>query len=607
MSKTIPDPVPNPDPIDYNDLFDRLRILYEHPEQPIAVDTETTGLNVHDGRDRARGISYATILPDKTPISGYVAFDHNVGQNAPQHVQDAISWILQQEGRPLIFQGAQFDILALKTLGIDVSKQLFYDIPTMANLIDENMPNKSMDAVAKKFAPYVSKLTEDEWINQQKVTGWPDTTPERMWDYAVNDAEVTFVTWLELIGHPEWTQTQKSNFWDHKRNEIECLIAMREQGVRLDFEVTEMFAERGEARMKELLDDLGYDKLGPKALTELLLDELKLPVIKRSVKTGNPSFDREVMDEYDTMLELQGSDLGKKILEYRGWQKAVSAGYRAYLKAVSPDGRVRTEYTTHITRTGRLSSKEPNLQQIPRDSTAPWNGQMKTCFIASEGYTMWNVDYSQLELRLMASFAGVDSLKQVFIEGRDIFDEMAQAIGQTRQDTKKFVYANSYGAGDAKIARSIGISVAEAKQIRHDYYAQYPELALFSRKLENMAKRHKKFPYWSGRFRHMPYAGDSYKAMNSFIQGGAADIVARAMVRIFNEVHNDECRLLLQIHDAFGFEIKNGLEDEYLPQIIAIMEDVDTLVKDRIPNGMGTVFAVEAEPWPIYNKENNGN
>lgn len=603
--KEITDPYPNPAPIDYDEVFEGLQKIYNSPDQPLAVDTETTGLGVHDGQDHAIGVSYATVLNGE-PISGYVAFRHSAGENAPQHVQDGIKYVLEQ-GRPLIYQGAQFDILALDTVDIDVKEKPFYDIPSMVNLIDENMPNKSMDMIARKYAPYVKKLTEDEWINHQKITGWPDTTPERIWDYAVNDAEVTYITWLELMMHKEWRDLA-DGYWDYKQAEIRCLIEMRKRGALLDKEIATMFAEKGEARMREILEELGYEKLGPKALTELLLDRLKLPVIKRSKKTGNPSFDREAMEEYDVLLKQTGSDLGQLIFEYRGWQKAVSAGYRAYLKAVSPDGRVRTEYTTHVTRTGRLSSKEPNLQQIPKETENEWNGQMKACFIAKPGYTLWNIDYSQLELRLMASFAGVDVLKQVFIEGRDLFTEMSEALGYSRDDVKTFVYANSYGAGDRKIAAQLGISVAQAKKMRQDYYSVYPEFRILSKRLENMAIRHKKFPYWSGRFRHMPYSGDAYKAMNSFIQGGGADVVARAMIRIFDEVDNEECQMLMQVHDAFVFEIKNGTEDHYLPRITEIMEDVDTLVKDRLPNGTGTRFAVEAELWPVYEKGNiNGN
>lgn len=599
---------PNPDPIDYDRITRDLIAIYEHPTAAVAVDTETTGLAVHDGRHHAIGVSYATVLPNGSAHSGYVAFNHLVGKQAPKRIREMLVYVLEQEGRPLIYQGAQFDICALSTIGINTVDQEFYDVPTMANLIDENMPNKGMDFIAKRFAPDVSKRTEDAWLNNQKVTGWPDTTPERIFDYATNDAEATFVSWDQMIQHREWLALHES-VWPMKQRVIRALLSMRRRGVLLDKQASRTMAQIGNERMAEILEELGYEKLGPIALTEILLEQLKLPVIKRSVKTNKPSFDREVMEEYDEMLEKLDSNLGKLILEYRGWQKAVSAGYQAYLDVVSPDGRVRTEYTTHVVRTGRLSSKNPNLQQIPKESDRekkPWNWQMKAVFIPTPGFKMWNIDYSQLELRLMAAFAGVESLKQVFIEGRDIFTEISERISKPRQTVKTMVYANSYGAGPAKIARSTGLSLKEAKAMLDDYYSSYPELRVFSRKLERRAQTAKKIPMWSGRFRHMPYPKEAYKAMNSFIQGGGADIVERAMVRISEEVCNDDCRMLMQVHDAFVFEIREGLEDDYLPQLIDLMCDVDTLIAERIPAGLGTKIDVEAEAWPEFENPTEG-
>lgn len=590
---------PTPAAIDYDRIYRDLEALHREPRTEIAVDTETTGLKVHDGQAHAIGISYATLLESSEPVSGYLGFAHPVGEPAPAELVDMLAYVLEQEGRPLIYQGAQFDMASLLTAEIDVRHQEFYDIPTMACLIDENMPAKGMDAIAKKFAPHAKKLTEDAWLNNEKKTGWQNTTPERMYQYATNDAEVSYVSWHEMISHPEWRCLPES-VWREKQKTIRVLLEMRRTGVLLDPAAAQHMADIGNARMKVLLEELGYDNLGPKAMTDIFLTKLDFPVIKRSAKTQAPSFDKEVMAEYDEMLEREGSDLGKKVFEYRGWQKAVSAGYQAYLDVVSPDGRVRTEFTTHVTRTGRLSSKEPNLQQIPKESTKLWNGQMKGCFIASPGYTMWSIDYSQLEFRLMAAFAGVPELQQVFLEGRDLFTEMAEALGMKRQDVKTMVYALSYGAGAMKIARSLGLTLTKAKERIAAYYAAYPQLKILSRKLERIAMSHKKFPLWSGRYRHMPYPKEAYKSMNSFIQGGGADIVERAMVRVYEEVCNDDCRLLLQVHDAFVLEIKDGLEDEYLPRIIDIMCDVDTLVSERIPNGLGTKIAVEAESWPIF-------
>src|SRR5690606_30906144 len=159
----------------------------------------------------------------------YLGWDHPVGEPAPAELVDMLDYVLTQEGRPLIIQNAQFDIISLLTGNIDIRGQEFYDIPTMANLIDENMMNKSMDACAKKFAPQDAKLTEDEWLTDQKKRGWPDTTPERMYEYATNDAEVSFVTWCEMIEHKEWRALPPS-IWEHKQRTILALLEMRRRG-----------------------------------------------------------------------------------------------------------------------------------------------------------------------------------------------------------------------------------------------------------------------------------------------------------------------------------------------------------------------------------------
>src|SRR6185437_5333306 len=147
------------------------------------------------------------------------------------------------------------------------------------------------------------------------------------------------------------------------------------------------------------------------------------------------------------------------ILEYRGWSKTTSSNYRPYLALLSPDGRLRPNYKQHGTLTGRLSCEMPNLQQIPREGSKRWNGQLKKCFITLDPDEMLlEFDYSQLELRLGAAYAKEESLIQVFREGRDIFQEMAEALEMDRQSTKTMNYAIAYGAGVTRISNVLDIS-----------------------------------------------------------------------------------------------------------------------------------------------------
>jgi DNA polymerase-1 len=292
------------------------------------------------------------------------------------------------------------------------------------------------------------------------------------------------------------------------------------------------------------------------------------------------------MEEYELLLDRMDSPIAKLIKEFRGWQKSISASYKPYLELLDSDGRLRCSYKTHGTVSGRLSCAEPNLQQIPKASDKPWNGRVKECFIADPGYSLVEFDYSQLELRLGTAYAKEESLKQVFAEGRDIFDEMSAQLGMTRQDTKTLVYSMQYGAGEKRIMAAFGVDQPEAKRLRENYFATYPRFKALSDVASAKAEQAGRVKIWSGRFRHFQYPSESYKALNSIIQGGAADIVERVMVRAFDEIDNDECRLLLQVHDSLLWEIKTDKLDEYTKSILTLMEDVE-------PKDFDVKFAVD--------------
>lgn len=577
------------------DPSDVLNALYRYPEHPVAVDTETTGFRVDDGRDQCIGVSVATII-DGSAYSTYVPINHVVGENAAPELIAKLNYVLSIQQRPLIFINRQFDVLSLETVGIYVEENPFYDLPTIANIIDENKPiSKSMVNLAATYAPYASKLTEDKFINEEKKTGWKNTTPERMFQYAVNDAEVTYLVWYELMKHKEWKRLPE-HVWQHKQKLIRVLTEMRRRGTLIDQELCQQMIDQGRTQMEYLRAELGVNPGSPKQLKELLIDRLQLPVLKESEKTGKPSFAKDVMPEYERLLEKMDSPVAKHIVEYRGWQKAVTAAYEPYLERLSPDGRLRTEYTTHVTSTGRLSSREPNLQQIPKASDKPWNGKVKNCFIAKSGFKLVNADYSQLELRLASAYADEEKLKQVFNEGRDIFTEMSEQLGMSRQDTKTLTYSIQYGAGIPRIMSAFDVSSEEAKRLRQNFYDTYPKFRKLSEAVSVKAEKDLETRIWTGRYRHYAYKSESYKAMNAMIQGGAADIVERMMVKLYEEIDNEDCRMLMQVHDSVLFEVNEKHIDEYKTRIKEIMENVDAVATPDIKS-FGVRFAVDIGDW----------
>lgn len=577
-----------------------LRYLYEHPEVPAAVDTESTGLKVKDGRDRAIGASVAyRNLEDRRVYSFYIAWGHVVGKNHDPRLKKQLDWVLSQ-GRTLVYHNATFDWFSLYYEGVKVVQQPFYDTLTMANLINENTIQKSLDALTHLYLGRGIKLSEWQWpefpLEIEKKTGWANTTPRMMDEYARLDTEATLLLWEHFMQHKRWVEIPE-DVWESKAEQMRILWLMTKRGVEVDQGLTATLLAEGEAAKERVVRELGGLNPGSiKDREELFIHRLDLPVLKRSEKTKKPSFDKTVMADYDKILEQKGDPTAKLVKEWRGWNTACGLLLRPYLELVSPDGRLRTTFNTHVTATGRLSASDPNLQQISKDGGSPWNDRIKKCFRPAEGFKLINCDYSQLELRLGAGYADEKSLKQVFNEGRDIFTEMAAQLGFTRQQTKTLVYSMQYGAGVNRIKNVFGVSEAQARQIIQKYRDTFPGFTKLNDVITAMAERDMEVPLWTGRKRHLQYKSEGFKAMNSVIQGGAADIVERAMIRCFNEFDSDDCRLLLTVHDSLVWEIREDLVDELTPQITAMMSDVDAITASR-GDSFGVKFAVEAEEW----------
>lgn len=365
----------------------------------------------------------------------------------------------------------------------------------------------------------------------------------------------------------------ENKVWQHKLDFYKVILAMESRGIGVDTEFCKYMELKGIDEMERVVNELGLNPGKKNDLAKLLIDELELPIVKTSDKTGQPSFDKFAMEEYDEILENRDNPTAKRVLEYRGWQKAVSSYYKPYQELLSADGRLRPDYKLHGTVTGRLSCQKPNLQQIPKEGTKPWNGRTKECFEPAPGYKLVEVDYSQLELRLGTVYAQEESLVRVFAEGRDIFTEMSKELGMSRQQTKGLVYSIQYGAGVNRISNIFDVSRQEAQGIINNYYKTYPGFRKMTHACEALVKQNKYLRLLSGRRRHFKHESEARKSFNSLIQGGAADLVERAMVRIFKRIDSEDCKMLLQVHDSIIFEIKEDRVMEFVPEIIKTMVD----------------------------------
>jgi DNA polymerase-1 len=561
----------------------------------IALDTETNGYDIRDGRGYAYGISLAARLPGVGVVSTYIPLRHPNGPTGLSSNLGALELAqlkkkIESYAGTLIFHNAKFDLESLRTLGINYTGR-FYCTMIMAHLINENIPfSKSLDSCGKHYLKDPGKKMSPMFDGFLKLYGWVGMLPEIIFEYAAYDADLTLRLFETLL--PKFNNEQLEDYWrQHKEEFFTVIRTMERRGVCVDIPFCRKMAVLGQNAMEDIIELLGDRKPSGKNLEHMLLDELGLPVVKRSKKTGNPSFDKDAMKLYEEMLVRTENPLADYILSYRGWQKSVSSNYLPYVELISPDGRLRCNYKLHGTKTGRMSCEKPNLQQIPRSGKKAWNGELKQAFIAAEGYTLWEADYGQLELRLATAYANETGLKRVFAEGRDIFTEMSKQIGMARQDTKTLTYTIQYGGGINRISTVFGVSAERAGQIRENFYLSYPGFRAKANIAQSKARAKGKLRLWSGRYRHFLYPQDeAHKGFNSIIQGGAADIVERTMVRLFNTVdHEEECRMLLQVHDSIVFEIKNGLESKYLPMIKKCMENVEP--------DFGVRFAVDIHKW----------
>lgn len=560
----------------------------------VAIDTETTISDFRAGEGTVRGISLAYEVGG-TVISFYLPVGHYTTEGFNENVDlQAIGPYIQEilDTKNVIFHNAQFDLMILEYLGFDTSRCEFFCTMVLVHLINENLIDKGLDYCSKHYLNDPGKQKSKEFTDIVKYAGWDFLPASIMAPYASWDANMTYRLYWHI--QPTVKSENLGSTWLRKRAMIRVLIKMGKRGIKIDVPLAKEMEARGYEEMVRIqTDKLGGRSPGKrKDLEEMLWTELKLPVIRHE-KTNQPTFDKNAMAEYEQLLETIGdeSDLARHIIEWRGWQKATTAYYKPYQQRVSSDGRLRCNYKLHGTKTGRLSSAEPNLQQIPKETEKPWNGDLKKCFIPETGYQLWEFDYSQLELRLATAFAKIPSLLEIFSDpSRDIFTEMSKALGMSRPDTKTLVYAIQYGAGATHLAKVFRVSYSVAKERIETFYGNYPEFRQLAQRASMIALREKKLKIWSGRYRHFDNPKmQAHKAFNSFIQGGAADIVETQMVRLDRELVNEECRMLLQVHDSLIFEVKSEQTGLYLPQIKSIMEDVKP--------DFGVVFRVDTHKF----------
>ncbi len=363
---------------------------------------------------------------------------------------------------------------------------------------------------------------------------------------------------------------------------VPVLVAMERAGIAIDSKALAELGSRLETSLRELEGEIyaaaggAFNINSPQQLAEVLFERHRLPVLRRTSKTRAPSTDAEVLTE----LAARGHRLPALLLEYREQAKLKSTYIDALPRQVGPDGRIHTRFNQAVASTGRLSSSDPNLQNIP--ARTELGREVRRAFVASPGHLLLAADYSQIELRVLAHLSGDPALLAAFERGEDIHRATAALVFDTdpalvtaamRRAAKTINFGLIYGMGAFALARDLGVGTSEAQRFIDAYFARLPRVRAFMEETKAEARRTGKVRTLFGRLRWIAgldskrpqlRANAERMAMNAPIQGTAADLMKIAMIRLHRALapRRDVVRILLQVHDELILEVAQGREAE---------------------------------------------
>ena len=373
---------------------------------------------------------------------------------------------------------------------------------------------------------------------------------------------------------------------------VPVLVAMERAGILVDRAVLEDLSRRLEASLAELeraiQEEAGgpFNPASPQQLAEVLFERLGYPVLRRTAKTKRPSTNVEVLQE----LASRGYRLPALILEYREQAKLKGTYVDALPRQIGPDGRIHTRFHQTVTATGRLSSSDPNLQNIPVRTEL--GREVRRAFVAPEGFLILAADYSQIELRILAHMSGDAALSEAFRRGEDIHRATAAAVlgkdpdaitPEERRAAKTVNFGLIYGMGAYSLARDLGIAPAEAQRFIDAYFERFPGVRRYMDELRERARAEGVVTTLFGRIRRIANldaananvrAAAERMAINAPIQGTAADIIKLAMIEVHRRLEGSPARLLLQVHDELVLEVPAGERDAVAAEVRDAMEHV---------------------------------
>ena len=558
----------------------------------IAVDTETDSLDYMSAN--LVGISFAL----ENGEAAYLPLQLDY-LDAPKTLEkstalSAIKPILENPNIHKIGQNIKFDESIFARHGIELQGVEFDTMLLSYTLNSTGRHN--MDDLAKRYLGHETIEFESIAGKGKDQLTFNQIPLEQATEYAAEDADVTMklqqALWLKLQEEPTLVELYKTM----ELPLLHVLSRMERTGVLIDSNALFMQSNEIASRLTALekqayaLAGQPFNLASTKQLQEILFDKLGLPVLQKTPK-GAPSTNEEVLEELSYSHELP-----KILVEHRGLSKLKSTYTDKLPQMVnSQTGRVHTSYHQAVTATGRLSSSDPNLQNIPIRNEE--GRRIRQAFIAREGYSIVAADYSQIELRIMAHLSGDQGLINAFSQGKDIHRSTAAEIfgvsldevtSEQRRNAKAINFGLIYGMSAFGLSRQLGISRPDAQKYMDLYFQRYPSVQQFMTDIREKAKAQGYVETLFGRRLYLPDINSSNAmrrkgaervAINAPMQGTAADIIKRAMIKLDEVIrHDPDIEMIMQVHDELVFEVRSEKVEFFREQIKQQMEDAAELV-----------------------------
>ena len=570
----------------------------------ISFDTETDSLDYMQAQ--IVGVSFA-VLPGE---AAYVPLGHDYAGAPPQldrqRVLAALKPILEDITKAKLGHHLKFDAHVLANYGIALNGQRF-DSMLESYVLNSVATRHDMDSTVAKYLGVTTIHFEDVAGKGAKQLTFNQVPIERAAEYSAEDADVTLqlhhAIWPRIEALPKLREVYETI----EQPLVPVLFRMERNGVLVDRDLLKKQSAELAARMLELQGEAHREAGGefnvdsPRQLQEVLFGKLGIPVIRKT-PTGQPSTAEDVLEEL-----AENHALPKLILEYRGIAKLKSTYTDKLPEQINArTGRIHTSYHQAVAATGRLSSTDPNLQNIP--IRTPEGRRIRQAFVAQPGHSLVAADYSQIELRIMAHLSGDESLLKAFAEDRDVHQATAAEVFGTelesvsadqRRSAKAINFGLMYGMSAFGLARQLSIGRGEAQKYMDRYFERYPGVRRYMEETRRQARETGYVETVFGRRLYLPeiqsrnaalrqYAERS--AINAPMQGTAADIIKRAMITVdaWLQTAGLPARLIMQVHDELVLEVSDSAVDTVVGQLLTQMaRAADLAVPLKVGVGVG--------------------